>query len=113
MTTSRRSSGSRLTLEMFRASSGSLIEPLKVLQTVGGQDELVFDGETLVFDPSGTLLARGAQFAEDLVLVDLPLQAQMRKVAKKAPVISLSKGQPRKRLPLPDRTRKQMEPNEE
>ncbi|MEA4856835.1 NAD+ synthase [Solidesulfovibrio sp.] len=38
---------------------------------VGGQDELVFDGHSVVFGPDGVLLARGKQFAEDLVLCDL------------------------------------------
>ncbi len=38
---------------------------------VGGQDELVFDGHSLVVGPSGAILARGAQFAEDMVLFDL------------------------------------------
>jgi NAD+ synthase (glutamine-hydrolysing) len=40
---------------------------------VGGQDELVFDGQSLVFDEDGGLIARGAPFAEDLLVVDLPL----------------------------------------
>src|SRR5580704_2520731 len=40
---------------------------------VGGQDELVFDGDSLVVGPDGTLVASGAQFAEDLVVVDLPI----------------------------------------
>ncbi|MHC1788588.1 NAD+ synthase [Solidesulfovibrio sp.] len=38
---------------------------------VGGQDELVFDGQSLVFGPDGALMARGRQFEEDLVLCDL------------------------------------------
>ncbi|MHB8513395.1 MAG: NAD+ synthase [Actinomycetota bacterium] len=83
------------------------------LQTVGGQDELVFDGETLVFDPKGGLLARGAQFAEDLILVDIELPDVRKKLAKNATVIPLSTSKARKRAPLPDRTRKQMEPEEE
>ena len=40
---------------------------------VGGQDELVFDGDSLVVAADGTLVASGAQFAEDLVVVDLPV----------------------------------------
>jgi NAD+ synthase (glutamine-hydrolysing) len=39
---------------------------------VGGQDEVVFDGDSMVADPSGALVARGAQFAEDLLVLDLP-----------------------------------------
>jgi NAD+ synthase (glutamine-hydrolysing) len=40
---------------------------------VGGQDELVFDGDSLIVAADGTLLASGAQFETDLVLVDLPI----------------------------------------
>jgi NAD+ synthase (glutamine-hydrolysing) len=40
---------------------------------VGGQDELVFDGQSLVVDEDGELVARGAAFDEDLLIVDLPL----------------------------------------
>jgi NAD+ synthase (glutamine-hydrolysing) len=39
---------------------------------VGGQDEVVFDGDSMLVGPDGTVLARGAQFSEDLVVVDLP-----------------------------------------
>ena len=42
------------------------------MNQVGGQDELVFDGDSLIVAADGTLLASGAQFAEDLVVVDLP-----------------------------------------
>ena len=38
---------------------------------VGGQDELVFDGQSLVFDPRGELIARAPQFEESLLLVDV------------------------------------------
>src|ERR687885_2103496 len=38
---------------------------------VGGQDELVFDGHSLVFDPEGRLISRARQFEEDLLVVDL------------------------------------------
>jgi NAD+ synthase (glutamine-hydrolysing) len=38
---------------------------------VGGQDELVFDGQSCAVDAGGALLARGPQFAEDLVVYDL------------------------------------------
>jgi NAD+ synthase (glutamine-hydrolysing) len=40
---------------------------------VGGQDELVFDGDSLIVGADGTLLAGGAQFATDLVVVDIPI----------------------------------------
>ena len=40
---------------------------------VGGQDELVFDGDSLIVASDGTLLASGKQFETDLVVVDLPV----------------------------------------
>ncbi|GAB4418732.1 MAG: NAD+ synthase [Anaerolineae bacterium] len=40
---------------------------------VCGQDELIFDGSSVIFDERGNLLARGKSFAEDLVLVDVNL----------------------------------------
>lgn len=45
------------------------------LNTVGGQDELVFDGGSMVFDQSGNLLARAPQFCEELLVADLDADA--------------------------------------
>src|SRR5437867_10503374 len=45
---------------------------------VGGQDELVFDGDSLVFDENGELIARGKQFEEDLIVVDLDVESVFR-----------------------------------
>jgi len=42
---------------------------------VGGQDELVFDGHSVVLDPSGELIARAAQFEEELLLCEIPAGA--------------------------------------
>ena len=47
---------------------------LAYLNMVGGQDELVFDGDSLVVDAAGQILARGPQFEQDLLVVDLDLQ---------------------------------------
>jgi NAD+ synthase (glutamine-hydrolysing) len=42
---------------------------------VGGQDELVFDGHSFVVDASGSLIARAAQFEEQLLVCELPSPA--------------------------------------
>ncbi len=42
---------------------------------IGGQDELVFDGDSILVAADGTLLARGPQFYEALVVADLDLPA--------------------------------------
>jgi NAD+ synthase (glutamine-hydrolysing) len=44
---------------------------LAYVNLVGGQDELVFDGQSLVIDERGQLLARGKIFEEDLIIADL------------------------------------------
>jgi NAD+ synthase (glutamine-hydrolysing) len=46
---------------------------------VGGQDELVFDGSSVIFDPGGELIARGQSFQEDLVVADLDLGGVFRR----------------------------------
>lgn len=45
--------------------------PIVYANLTGGQDELIFDGASLAVDAGGKLLARGKQFGEDLVMVDL------------------------------------------
>jgi NAD+ synthase (glutamine-hydrolysing) len=46
---------------------------------VGGQDELVFDGRSLVYGPDGGLLARGPMFDEALIVVDIDLDEVFRR----------------------------------
>ncbi|MBU2608252.1 MAG: NAD+ synthase [Chloroflexi bacterium] len=45
---------------------------------VGGQDELVFDGSSLVIDEQGRVIARGKQFEEDLIVADIDVEAVFR-----------------------------------
>ncbi|MBI5606724.1 MAG: NAD+ synthase [Deltaproteobacteria bacterium] len=45
---------------------------------VGGQDELIFDGQSMIFDPQGELIARAGQFVEDLLVADLDLKEAFR-----------------------------------
>jgi len=52
---------------------------LVYVNQVGGQDELVFDGASLVFDENGELLARAAQFREQVLVVDVQCEPIFRK----------------------------------
>lgn len=52
---------------------------LVYLNCVGGQDELVFDGASLVFDSNGRLIASMSQFEEDLAIVDIDVRPVFRK----------------------------------
>ena len=58
-------------LKILRRKAEALHVPIFYVNLVGGQDELVFDGESLAVDAAGRLIGRGKQFDEDLVLVDL------------------------------------------
>ncbi|MCU1503666.1 MAG: nadE [Ilumatobacteraceae bacterium] len=52
---------------------------LVYVNQVGGQDELVFDGASMVFDADGRLVARAGQFSEGLLVVDLDVEPVYRK----------------------------------
>ena len=84
-----------------RAADASF--PIVYVNQVGGQDELVFDGASLVFDADGDLVARAPQFAEDMLVVDLDVRPDFRKRlldprgrARRAPLpeVEVSAGRP-------------------
>jgi len=62
-----------------RARENSVM--IAYLNTVGGQDELVFDGMSMVYDHQGRMIARGRQFEEDMMIVDLDID-EVRKFRK-------------------------------
>ena len=59
-----------------RAADNGVI--VAYLNMVGGQDELVFDGDSMVFNEQGTLIARAKQFEEDMLIVDLDTPSVFR-----------------------------------
>jgi len=67
----------RETMLATRAADASV--PIVYVNLVGGQDELVFDGGSMVFDEEGVLVARAGQFVEDLLVVDLDVRPTFRK----------------------------------
>jgi NAD+ synthase (glutamine-hydrolysing) len=56
---------------MFRERSRDYGAHFAFCNLVGGQDELVFDGQSLVTAPDGTVLARAAQFEEELLVCEI------------------------------------------
>jgi NAD+ synthase (glutamine-hydrolysing) len=52
---------------------------LVYVNQVGGQDELVFDGASMVFDADGALVARASQFREELLVVEIDIDPVYRK----------------------------------
>ncbi len=59
-----------------RACDNSVI--LAYANMVGGQDELIFDGQSVIFDQNGLVIAHARPFEEELVLADLNLEAVFR-----------------------------------
>jgi NAD+ synthase (glutamine-hydrolysing) len=60
--------------EMFGQRAREYDACFAFVNLVGGQDELVFDGQSFLLGPDGAVLARAAQFEEELVVVDVPAE---------------------------------------
>jgi NAD+ synthase (glutamine-hydrolysing) len=65
-------SGTRIEMLSKQASDNNVI--IAYLNTVGGQDELIFDGHSLVINEKAELIAEGRRFEEDDIIVDLHLR---------------------------------------
>ena len=55
-------------LKLFGSQAKQVSRPLIVVNQVGGNDELVFDGNSVAFDANGNVIARAKAFEEDLVV---------------------------------------------
>jgi NAD+ synthase (glutamine-hydrolysing) len=99
---------------------------LAFVNTVGGQDELVFDGQSFIFNEKGERVARGQPFDEDLLVADLDLDEVFRarlhdsrrrkeklRSGASAPRVSLSPLPPRERPALPPHEATELAPVEE
>jgi NAD+ synthetase len=64
--------------ELFSSQVKQFKQPLVYVNQVGGNDELVFDGNSCVFDAQGNVIAQAKEFVEDLLVVDLPAHAGNR-----------------------------------
>ncbi|HVM41805.1 MAG TPA: NAD+ synthase [Acidimicrobiia bacterium] len=60
---------------MLTERAGQAGVPIAYVNAVGGQDELVFDGGSMVVVPNGGVVARAAQMRPDLLVVDLDVDA--------------------------------------
>ncbi len=98
----------RLKMLAERARQNSVV--ITYTNTVGGQDELVFDGQSMVIDRAGKLIAQGRQFDEELIVVNLrvPENPAARGSRTSAPLpsvdrILLSEAPSARKKPLPAR----------
>ncbi|CAB4333085.1 unannotated protein [freshwater metagenome] len=76
----------RLALVQKRAREFSA--PLVYLNMTGGQDDLVFDGDSIAVDSKGAVIARAPQFEDGMALIDLDLQG-----ATSTPDVVISEGE--------------------
>ena len=67
-------------LELCQRRAREADAHLAYVNLVGGQDELVFDGDSLIVDAAGELIARAPQFAEHLLIADLELDTYLEPV---------------------------------
>ncbi len=91
---------SKIREEMLATRAKDNLTMIAYVNMVGGQDELVFDGASLIFNEKGELLARAKPFKEDLLIADLPLENLFR-ARLHAP--GYSKKNPNLSLPLTQR----------
>ncbi len=70
-----------------------------VVNMIGGHDELVFDGNSLILDQSGHVIARGRAFKEELLMADVSLDA----VRRRGGVGGRKSGLPKKTISTVDR----------
>jgi NAD+ synthase (glutamine-hydrolysing) len=74
---------------------------------VGGQDELVFDGQSLHVDPQGRMLARAGAFTEEVLVVDLTLEegatARLSDRPRRSPAADPRPALPVRRVRVTDR----------
>jgi NAD+ synthase (glutamine-hydrolysing) len=105
----QRGKGSTREHEIVSARAQEVGAAVALCNAVGGQDELLFDGHSVVVDERGETVARAAQFAEQLLVcdVELPPSGVARRPAEvpggmDAPIIArLEVPEPRSQLPPP------------
>ncbi|RUM60796.1 MAG: NAD+ synthase [Persephonella sp.] len=68
--------------ELLKVRARDNLVAIGYVNIVGGQDELVFDGNSLIVDPDGNILAKGLDFEEDLIIADIDLNKIFRKQLK-------------------------------
>ena len=88
-----------------RASDNVVIVAFNNL--VGGQDELVFDGNGMIFSQNGELITQGKQFEEDLIVADLDISSVFRRRLhdprhRKEKLASMINGTTVKKIELPN-----------
>ncbi|MCX7918279.1 MAG: NAD+ synthase [bacterium] len=103
--------------EMLSARAKSKQVYLVYNNLIGGQDELVFDGQGLIFNPAGKLIARGIAFQEEMLIADLNIgndEPKTKNQVSNIETIQISTSLPsKKRKPIKPKLAKLLKPVEE
>ena len=86
---------------MLATRAADIGAALAFCNQVGGQDELVFDGRSALFDAGGEVVARGGQFVEDLVVADVETSATHRRRLREPLARALDGERPTAPTPVP------------
>jgi NAD+ synthase (glutamine-hydrolysing) len=87
---------------------------LACVNMVGGQDEVVFNGESFIINEEGEIISRGAPFEEDLVVADLMYkQTNKASIDRKTKTINISFQLKQKKKAVQERMTKRLKPLEE
>ena len=77
--------------ELLKVRARDNLVAIGYVNLVGAQDELVFDGNSIIVDPDGNILTKGKSFDEDLVIADIELDKIFRKQLKDSRLRNLRK----------------------
>jgi len=106
----RRKGPEREKLMQRRARENSVY--LCYINLLGGQDELLFDGSSVICSPRGETIARAAPFSEEMIIADIPVRKRLKPAVRSSSceaidveTISLPALPRRARRPLPGRRR--------
>ena len=77
--------------ELLKVRARDNLVAIGYVNLVGAQDELVFDGNSMIVDPDGNILTKGKSFEEDLVIADIELDKIFRKQLKDSRLRNLRK----------------------
>lgn len=75
-------------IELFGSQVKRFGCPLVYVNQVGGNDELVFDGNSMVFDAGGNVIAQAKDFEEDLLVVDVPTSSSASVLSRQPSVLN-------------------------
>lgn len=61
--------------KLLKSKTGKYKRPIALCNLIGGQDDLIFDGRSLIYDSQSNMIGYGREFQEDLVAVELDMES--------------------------------------